>query len=1377
MTTKSTSRNTAGNRQNNAISNESEEIKTGEQALPKPLPNQSKYRLQDLIDIEQFQTLQNRLNEIYSFPSAIIDNDGNILTATAWQDICTKFHRKNKECERECIKSDQYIISHLHEANPAVSYRCPHGLVDNATPIIIDGIHYGNFFTGQFFLETPDLGFFREQAKKYGFDEAVYLDAVKKVPIWSQQQLESYLYFIKGLIEVIASSGMKQLKEIEARKKIEETEKRASAILDQMLNGFWIIERQNGRILDANEAMCQLLGFTREELLTMSVVDVEDGVSSEDIQRRIQQIVRDGAAHFQTRHRRKDGQIVDVEVNVNYLPESDLFFGFHQDITDHNRAMKTLREKTEELDRYFTTSLDLLCVADTDGFFHRLNSEWERTLGYSLDEMEGKRFLDFVHPEDMEATLAAVTQLETQGRNLNFENRYRCKDGSYRWIEWRSTAIGKMVYAVARDVSRHKESEKKILQLTRLYLTLSQVNQAIVRIKEPLELYQAICRVVIEYGKFELAWIGLFDENTGKVQPVEIQGKNTAAFPIPEFNVRDAAYDSCLIATAIRSAQVKASDEIRPRGEALRLPNEPSIEGGYRDEAVVPFCVHGKVVGFLNLFACESGFFREKEETSLLEELGMDISFALELIDAETERRKGEALLETVTENTPDTILQVDSMGSITFINRPVPGLGREEVIGSSIYQWVPKEQYAVLSSVFEGAFSRGESGEYESLGPGPNGEARMYYVRVKPVIVGGQTVSAIYTATDITERKQAEDELRTSEERLRAMVDAAPFGAHLYQLEADGRLVFIGANRSADQILHVEHQQFIGKTIEEAFPPLVETEVPAAYRRVAESGERFEMDQIDYDDQTRIRGAFEIHAFQIGKHRMATFFRDITERKRAEDALRESEQSLASAQRTAKLGAWVLDPNTNSMTASDELLRILNLSREEISLESFASVIHPDDLDLAMQTLEVGSVQGRQYDVTHRLKLRDGTIKWVYTIGKPQLDSAGKVTRLYGTTQDVTDRKNAEQKIEEQLKRLNSLHAIDAVINSSFDLRTTLEIVLEQVTTLLNVEAASVQLFNRTTLQLERVASRGLRTTSLQALHLLPGEGYPYRISLERRTIHISDLANTSDPYAQKLLRLHENIVSYTGVPLIAKGQILGVLEIFQRAAAHPAGEWFDFLETIAAQTAIAIDNMQMFETLQRSHFDLTLAYDATIEGWSHAMDLRDRETEGHTWRIVNLTLNLARRLGISETDMVHLRRGALLHDIGQMGIPDNILFKSDSLTEEECKVMRLHPTYAYNMLARIPYLKPALDIPYCHHEKWDGSGYPRGLAGEAIPLAARIFAVTDVWDALCSDRPYRTAWPQEKVRTYLREQSGRHFDPRVVDAFLRMLAEGQDT
>jgi putative two-component system response regulator len=195
--------------------------------------------------------------------------------------------------------------------------------------------------------------------------------------------------------------------------------------------------------------------------------------------------------------------------------------------------------------------------------------------------------------------------------------------------------------------------------------------------------------------------------------------------------------------------------------------------------------------------------------------------------------------------------------------------------------------------------------------------------------------------------------------------------------------------------------------------------------------------------------------------------------------------------------------------------------------------------------------------------------------------------------------------------------------------------------------------------------------------------------------------------------------------------------------------------------------------EKLQEAHTRLLGAYEATIEGWSHAMDLRDRETEGHSQRVTELTMKMAKMFGMTGEQLVHLRRGALLHDMGKLGIPDSILHKPDKLTEEEWQIMHKHPQLAYDMLYRIEYLRPAIDIPYCHHERWDGSGYPRGLQGEKIPLAARLFAVVDVWDALTSDRPYRSAWSEDESLTYIREQSGQHFDPRVVDLFLKMVEE----
>ena len=356
------------------------------------------------------------------------------------------------------------------------------------------------------------------------------------------------------------------------------------------------------------------------------------------------------------------------------------------------------------------------------------------------------------------------------------------------------------------------------------------------------------------------------------------------------------------------------------------------------------------------------------------------------------------------------------------------------------------------------------------------------------------------------------------------------------------------------------------------------------------------------------------------------------------------------------------------------------------------------------------------------------------------------------------------------RLQQLAALHEIDQAITANFDVHLTFDAVLKQVITQLDVDAAAILLLNPHTQSLEYGSGQGFRSKAITRARLRLGEGIAGRAALEHRVIGVSNRSDSLDLSDQSPFLADENFVAFFAVPLIVKGQVKGVLDVFQRRPFEPTAEWLGFLETLAGQAAIALDNAELFSGLQRSNADLVLAYDTTIEGWSRALDLRDKETEGHTQRVTEMTIRLARTMGFSDADLVHIRRGGLLHDIGKMGIPDSILLKHGPLTEDEWAIMRQHPVYAYELLSPIAYLKSALDIPYCHHEKWDGTGYPRGLKGEQIPLAARIFAVVDVWDALLSDRPYRAAWMREQVLDHIRTLSGTHFDPQVVEQFLRL-------
>ena len=384
------------------------------------------------------------------------------------------------------------------------------------------------------------------------------------------------------------------------------------------------------------------------------------------------------------------------------------------------------------------------------------------------------------------------------------------------------------------------------------------------------------------------------------------------------------------------------------------------------------------------------------------------------------------------------------------------------------------------------------------------------------------------------------------------------------------------------------------------------------------------------------------------------------------------------------------------------------------------------------------------------------------------------KMASVFGSHAALAiDNAQLYQKTQLHLKHEKALREIDLAITSNMELSATLKVVLYQARARLHVDACAILLLKPDTQTLEYSSSQGFQTDLIKNTHLCLGEGQAGYSVQEERIFGRAEIESPDEVPDRAELIATENFVAYFIAPLIAKGKLLGALEIYHRAPLIMKTEWLKFLETLAGQTAIAIDNATLFAELQRSNADLTQAYDTTLKGWSAALDLRDKETEGHTERVTQMTIRLAERMGVNPEELIQIRRGALLHDIGKMGVPDRILLKPDPLTDDEWVIMHMHPTYAFQMLEPIAYLRAALDIPYCHHEKWDGTGYPRGLKGEEIPLGARIFSIVDVYDALTSNRPYRTAWPKDKVLTHIQELSGTHFDPQVVAAFLNMMSE----
>jgi PAS domain S-box-containing protein/putative nucleotidyltransferase with HDIG domain len=539
----------------------------------------------------------------------------------------------------------------------------------------------------------------------------------------------------------------------------------------------------------------------------------------------------------------------------------------------------------------------------------------------------------------------------------------------------------------------------------------------------------------------------------------------------------------------------------------------------------------------------------------------------------------------------------------------------------------------------------------------------------------------------------------------------------------------------------------------------------------------RYENLPLKTKDGRLVQVEFVSNVYLVGDEKVIQCnIRDISDRKQAEAALRAKEENHGLLIKNLPVGVVVHAPDTRIVSCNPEASQLLGISSDQILGKDASDpewhFVREDGTRMPVDEFPVNQVIATGHVLKNFVmgivRSSDGEYKWGLVNAYPEFDSSESLRQVVVMVTDISDIKCADEKIHRHLEHLTALVEIDRAINFSFDLNLSLTTLLTHVIVQLGVDAADVLLFKPASRTLEYVAARGFHGKAIENARQQLGKGYAGRAAQQRSIVHIPDLAKEHDNFLRKILLAGEDFVSYYGVPLIAKGQVMGVLEVFHRTRLVHDEKWLDFLKALAAQAAIAIENVTLFDNLQRSNTELFQAYDATIEGWSRALELRDNETEGHTQRAADLTVKLARLFGLRDAELVKVRWGALLHDIGKMGIPDGILLKQDALTEADWVVMKKHPIFAYEMLSPISYLRLALDIPYAHHEKWDGTGYPLGLKGEQIPLVARIFAVADVWDALRSDRCYRSSWTVEKVRGHLRSLAGTHFDPHVVNVCL---------
>ncbi|MCX7591927.1 MAG: PAS domain S-box protein [Kiritimatiellae bacterium] len=653
-------------------------------------------------------------------------------------------------------------------------------------------------------------------------------------------------------------------------------------------------------------------------------------------------------------------------------------------------------------------------------------------------------------------------------------------------------------------------------------------------------------------------------------------------------------------------------------------------------------------------------------------------------------------------------------------------------------------------------------------------------------------------------ELKQANQALSASEEYFRAIVENAT--DVIVVLDREGRIQYVSP--AVEQTLGFKPEELVGQMIFDRVEPadleMVRRALERGYSDPASSAQAVEVRYRHKDGSWRTLEAVGRRVTdKSGVPGAVVCLRDITERRRHEREL----ESVATV--------------STALRAAESRMQMLNMVVErlaELLGAEGAGVITPDPskgellVEVAKGEWEkwcgvsvrlgegiTGHVLNTGVPYANADITTDPRLKYPHLIGvlraamclplvvkgraigavwigrrRPFLsDEVRLATAICEMAANALHRASLYEEVLRRLQQLEALQTIDRAITTSVDMQTTLEVLLDKAEDQLQADALAVLLFNPHESLLTPAAARGFRSRNYQRVEIRLGEGHAGRAALERHPVHVPDIRACEPPFVQLRHLEGEDFVSYYAVPLVAKGALKGVLEVFSSSPFHPDDEWRSFIEALALQAAIAIDNAQLFERLQQVNEELSLAYATTLEGWSRALDLRDRITEGHSQRVTELTVRLARLAGMKEDDIVHVRRGALLHDIGKMGIPDSILQKVEKLTEEERRMMREHPVIAYKLLSPIKYLSRALDIPYCHHEKWDGSGYPRGLKGEEIPLAARLFAVVDQWDALTSDRPYREAWSRERALAHIRDEAGKSLDPHVVELFLQLMEE----
>lgn len=691
------------------------------------------HKLEDLLDLSLIQDLQEKLNKLYLIPSAIIDNDGKVLTAVAMQDICMKFHRTNTECEKDCIKSNQYILDHLHEANPVISYLCPRGLVDNAFPITIEGKHLGNFFIGQLFLEKPDLDFFRSQAKEYRFDENAYIDAVTKVPIWSKEKLDIYIDFIKGFIEVIATLGLRKLKEIQTNNQIKESEERNKTIIQSTNDWIWEIDEQ-GKYCYSSAKVEQILGYTVDEIIGKSPFDLMPPEEREEISAAFQQIMgnKGSIVDLENWNLHKNGN--KVCLLTNGFPVFDIsgnvvgYRGADKDITERKKIEEELRESKQIIEGIINTIPVRVFWKDKDLTYMGCNIPFAQDAGFSDPK-------DIIGKDDFQMGWYNQAELYRSDDRKVIKSR----SPELNIEEPQTTPNGKTLTLLTNKIPL-QNSEGEVTGVLGTYLDITERKLAEDVLRESESRFRSI-----------------FDQSpVGSV----IVGLDK------RFIRCNQAFCNFLGYTEEELIGRTISDITHPEDVGIGMNELVELISGNIDSARMQkryICKNGNIVwGEINICLVHDA----KHQPAYFLPIILDITEHKKAQDAIIE---SEEKFRSITEQTGDLISLADNWGNINYASSASKELfyySPEEMCGHNFVEFLDDPDILIASSFFKDMLEQGKKAkDLELRMKRKDGSIFLGSLNGSVCKIGSQN-AVIVNIRDVTERKKAEQELMEAKEK-----------------------------------------------------------------------------------------------------------------------------------------------------------------------------------------------------------------------------------------------------------------------------------------------------------------------------------------------------------------------------------------------------------------------------------------------------------------------------------------------------------------------------------------------------------------------------------------------------------------------------------